>query len=471
MTADDSLIGRFAEIVGARNALTSGEDIEPYVTEMRGLFPGRSRLVLLPGSTEEVSRIMKLATETGTAIVPQGGNTGMVGAGVPDASGDQIVVSLKRMTQIREIDPDSDTMTVEAGAILHNIHTAADDADRLFPLSLGSQGTCRIGGNLSSNAGGISALAYGCARDLCLGLEVVLPDGRVFDDLRKLKKDNTGYHLTELFLGAEGTLGIITAAVLKLFPRPKGREIAWAGLSSPEDALKLFSLARDAAGTSLTAFELVGDVIVEFAIRNVAGSANPLDSRYPWYVMVEISSGHSPEHARELLQGIVEGAFEEGLIADSMITASIAQYKAIWTMRESMSDAQRPEGFSIKHDISVPVASIPAFIERAGPKVLEVVPGSRIVCFGHMGDGNLHYNISQPVGGDRDAFAAKYADVNREVHGVVRSLRGSFSAEHGIGQLKRDELIATEPPVAIELMRSVKQTLDPSGIMNPGKVI
>lgn len=468
---DDSLINRFAAIVGSRNTLTEAVDIEPYVTEMRGLFPGRSQLVLLPGSTEEVSRIMALAAETGTPIVPQGGNTGMVAAGVPDASGDQVVVSLKRMSRIREIDPDSNTMTVEAGAILQDIQAAADDADRLFPLSLGSQGTCRIGGNLSSNAGGIGALAYGCARDLCLGVEVVLPDGRIFDDLRKLKKDNTGYHLKELFLGAEGTLGIITAAVLKLFPRPKGREIAWAGLSSPEDALKLLGRARDAAGTSLTAFELVGDVIIDFALKHVPGSANPLQSRYPWYVMMEISSGRSPEHARELLEGIVEGAFEAGWIADATITASIAQYQAIWTMRESMSDAQRPEGFSIKHDISVPVTAIPEFIERAGPKVLEIVPGSRIVCFGHMGDGNLHYNISQPVDSDRDAFAARYGEVNREVHRIVRALGGSFSAEHGIGQLKRDELIATEPPVAIDLMRSIKQTLDPSGIMNPGKVI
>ena len=471
MSVDGALIARFAHIVGERNALVAEPEIEPYVTETRGLFPGDSALVLLPGSVDEVVAIMKLATETGTPVVPQGGNTGLVGGGVPDTSGDQIVVSLKRMNRIREVDPASNAITAEAGTVLQDIQVAADGADRLFPLALGSQGTCRIGGNLSSNAGGTGVLAYGNARDLCLGIEVVLPDGGVFDDLRKLKKDNTGYDLKNLFVGAEGTLGIITAAVLKLFPKPKGREIGWVGLPSPSNALKLLQRATDSAGPSLTAFELIGEIVVDFAVKHVAGNVRPIASRHPWFVMMEISSGRSPEHAREVIEDILSAAFDDGILDDATITASIARFDAIWRLRDTMSEAQKPEGFSIKHDISVPVAAIPEFIDRAGPKVLEIAPGARIVCFGHMGDGNLHYNISEPVGGDGAAFAAKYRRVNNAVHTVVRSLGGSFSAEHGIGRLKRDELLANEPPVAIDLMRLIKRAIDPSGIMNPGKMI
>ncbi|MEX0344871.1 MAG: FAD-binding oxidoreductase [Rhizobiaceae bacterium] len=471
MSLDRERINRFAAIVGERNAIIDQTGIEPYVTERRGLFPGRSQLVLLPGSVEEVSRIMALASETSTPVVPQGGNTGLVGAGVPDDSGDQIVVSLKRINRVRELDTNANTMIVEAGAVLQEVQTAADEADRLFPLSLGSQGTCQIGGNLSSNAGGTGVLAYGNARELCLGLEVVLPDGRIFDDLRKLKKDNTGYDLKDLFIGAEGTLGIITAAVLKLFPKPKGREIAWVGLEGPAEALQLLSLANDSAGPMLTTFELISEIIVDFALKHVSGLRRPLGSRHPWYVMMEVSSGRSPEHAREVIEEVLTVAFEQGIVADASITASIAQFEAVWRLRDTMSEAQKPEGFSIKHDISVPVSAVPEFIEIAHRQVLEVEPNARIVCFGHMGDGNLHYNISQPVGGNSEAFADKYRQMNDAVHAVVRSLGGSFSAEHGIGQLKRSELLATEPAVAIDLMRAIKRTLDPSGIMNPHKVI
>ncbi len=467
----NDLIRKFTRIVGDAHALTDQFAIEPFVFEQRGLLPGRSPLVLLPGSTGEVAEIMKLAAATGTAIVPQGGNTGLVGAGVPDASGSQVVLSLRRMNRIREIDRASNTMTVEAGAVLQDVQVAADNADRLFPLALGSQGTCQIGGNLASNAGGTGVLAYGNARELCLGLEVVVPDGRVFDELRKLKKDNSGYDLKDLFIGSEGTLGVITAAVLKLFAKPKGREIAWVGLSSPERALELFSIAEDKAGSSLTAFELINDLIVGFTVRHMPGTSNPLRSDHPWFVMIEVSSHESPDHARGTLEGILAAALRQGIVDDAVLTASIAQFKAIWRLRDNMSESQRHEGFSIKHDISVPVAAIPEFIATAGPKVLEEAPGARIVCFGHMGDGNLHYNISQPVDGDRDAFAAKYREINSVVHALVRSFGGSFSAEHGIGQLKRDELLATEPPVAIDLMRRIKRAIDPSGIMNPGKVI
>lgn len=468
---DLSLLDRFAAIVGDRYALSSEQDIAPFVTERRGLFPGRSPLVLRPGSVDEVSRIMRLASETRTPVVPQGGNTGLVGAQVPHRSGHEIVLSLSRLNRIREIDTLSNTVTAEAGVVLQALQEAADAAGRLFPLSLASQGSCQIGGNLSSNAGGTGVLAYGNARELCLGVEVVLPTGEVFDDLRKLKKDNTGYDLKNLFVGAEGTLGIITAAVLKLFPKPKGREVAWAGLASPEAALAFFGQASELAGASLTAFELMGRRPVEFVLRHIPGTVLPLSAEWPWYVLVEISSGRSAEDARTLMEEVLSAGFEGRHVGDAAIAASLGQANAFWQLRENISDAQRPEGASIKHDISVPIASIPTFIARAAVEVERASPGARIVCFGHMGDGNLHYNISQPVGADPAAFFELYRPMNKAVHDIVRDLGGSISAEHGIGQLKRDELLATAPPVAIDLMRRVKTAFDPAGIMNPGKVI
>ncbi|CCV03597.1 putative oxidoreductase [Mesorhizobium metallidurans STM 2683] len=467
---DPTLIDRFATIVGDRYALRDQQDIAPYLTERRGLWHGRTALVLRPGSVEEVSRIMQLASETGTPIVPQSGNTGLVGGQMPDRSGREVVLSLSRLNRIREIDVLSNTVTVEAGVILQTLQEAADAADRLFPLSLAAQGSCQIGGNLSSNAGGTGVLAYGNARELCLGVEVVLPTGEVFDDLRKLKKDNTGYDLKNLFVGAEGTLGVITAAVLKLFPKPKGREVAFVGMSSPEAALSLFSLAMDRAGAALTAFELIGQRPYDFTLAH-AGVVRPLAEDWPWYVLMQISSGRSAEDARALIEEVLSEGLEQEIIGDAAIAASIAQGDAFWSFREVLPDQQKPEGASIKHDISVPVASIPSFIEKAAGAVQSVSPGARVVCFGHMGDGNLHYNISRPVDGDDVAFLGLYHAMNQAVHDVVRSFHGSISAEHGIGQLKRDELIATAPPMAIELMRKVKAAFDPAGIMNPGKVI
>ncbi|MBN9241364.1 MAG: FAD-binding oxidoreductase [Mesorhizobium sp.] len=470
-TIDSVLVARFAAIVGDRYALTDQADIVPYLTERRGLWHGATPLVLRPGSVEEVSRIMRLASETGTPVVPQSGNTGLVGAQVPDASGRQIVLSLSRLNRIREIDALSNTATVEAGVILQTLQEAADAADRLFPLSLASQGSCQIGGNLSSNAGGTGVLAYGNARELCLGVEVVLPTGEVFDDLRKLKKDNTGYDLKDLFVGAEGTLGVITAAVMKLFPKPKGREVAFVGLASPQAALALFARATDRAGPGLTAFELIARRPYDFTLRHAAGIVRPLATDFSWYVLMEISSGRSPEDARDLVEAILGAALEDGTIEDAVIAASLAQREAFWNFRETLPEMQKAEGASIKHDISVPVASIPAFIEQGEKAVHSVSAGARVVCFGHMGDGNLHYNISRPVDGDDEAFLALYKPMNKAVHDVVRSLGGSISAEHGIGQLKRDELIATAPPMAIDLMRRVKAAFDPAGVMNPGKVI
>ncbi|MBX3596932.1 MAG: FAD-binding oxidoreductase [Rhizobiaceae bacterium] len=468
---DEALIARFAAIVGERYALREPEDLTPFTSEPRGLFGGATQLVLRPGTVEEVSRIMVLATQTGTAIVPQGGNTGLVGGQMPDKSGNQIVLSLARLNRILDIDTHSNTATVEAGVILENLQQAADAVDRMFPLALASQGSCEIGGNLSSNAGGVGALAYGVARDLCLGVQVVLPTGEILDDLRKLKKDNTGYDLKNLFVGAEGTLGVITAAVVKLFPKPKGREIAWVGLASAEAALDLFGRANDAAGAGLTMFELSHRVPLEFTARHYPSPPCPVPLDYEWYVLMEISSGRSSEDARSLIENILATAFEDEIVQDAAIAANLSQAREFWQLRENIPEAQKPEGASIKHDISVPVAAMPEFIARGNEVVQGVCPGARPCCFGHMGDGNLHYNISRPENYDNEAFLALYKPMNHAVHELVREMGGSFSAEHGIGILKRDELLATAPPLSIDLMKRIKAAFDPAGIMNPGKVI
>ena len=469
--AFNAVLDRFAEIVGTSHALREQSDIAPFVTERRGLYSGLTRLVLKPGSVDEVSRIMRLATETGIAIVPQAGNTGLVGGGMPDRSGRQVVLSVSRLNRVREIDTLSNTITAEAGVILQSLHDAAEGADRLFPLTLASQGSCEIGGNLSTNAGGTAVLAYGNTRELCLGLEVVLPTGEVLDDLRKLKKDNTGYDLKNLFIGAEGTLGVITAAVMRLFPRPRGKEVAIAGLESPQAALDLLSRALDRAGNGLTAFELIGDRPIHFALKHLPGAVRPLADDWPWYVLMEISSGRSAEEARSTIEEILTEGLEVGLVGDAAIAESLAQSAAFWKLREDISDAQKPEGASIKHDISVPVAKLPEFIERAAKAVSSVSAGARVVCFGHMGDGNLHYNVSQPEGGDPKAYLDLYKPMNKSVHAIVQDLNGSISAEHGIGQMKRAELAETAPPLALDLMRRIKASFDPAGIMNPGKVI
>ncbi len=468
---DTKLAERFATIVGERYAVRDSSDIEPYVHEPRGLSIGTTALVLQPDSVEEVSAIMRLATETCTSVVPQGGNTGLVGGQIPDHSGEQVVVSLSRLNRIREIDPVSNTVVAEAGVVLDILHQAADVVDRLFPLSLASQGSCQIGGNLSSNAGGTSVVAYGNARELCLGVEVVLSSGEVLDDLRKLKKDNTGYDLKNLFVGAEGTLGIITAAVLKLFPRPKSREVAWVGLESPDAALALLDHAQDLGGSALTTFELIGHLPMEFAMRHIHDARPPLEGDWAWQVLIEFSSSRSVEDARTLMEDILSVGFEAGYVGDAAIAASVSHANEFRRLREMLPETQKAEGASIKHDISVPIASIPAFIEKAVFAVASVCPEARVVCFGHMGDGNLHYNISQPVGMDGAEFLLLYRRMNDAVHDVVRRFNGSISAEHGIGQLKREELIATASPVAIDLMRRVKAAFDPVGIMNPGKVI
>src|SRR4030081_2615668 len=461
------LIAKFRDIVGDKYAVTDAADIAPYVTEERDLFHGRSPLVLRPGSTAKVSAICKLATEHRVALVPQGGNTGLVGGQTPHNG--EVVVSTRRMDRIRDVDTASNTMTCEAGVVLQVAQQRAGEADRLFPLSLGAEGSCTIGGNLSTNAGGTTALAYGVAREVALGLEVVLADGRILNGLSKLKKDNTGYDLRNLFIGAEGTLGIITAATLKLFPKPRAVETAFVGLQSPAQALKLLSISQNEAAASLTSFELLSDISVDFSIRHGIDIRNPLTGEHPWYVLMELSS--SRDDARAALESILAKGMEEGIVDDAVIAANLSQRAGFWKLRDEMSAAQKPEGGSIKHDISVPVAAVPDFIAQANAAVIKLIPGARPVPFGHLGDGNIHYNVSQPVGADTADFMARWHEVNAVVFEIVLRMGGSISAEHGIGVLKRDELPGVKDKVAIELMRSIKAMLDPLGIMNPGKVL
>lgn len=466
----DEILARFAAIVGDSHALRSPDLLAPYLVEPRDLFKGRTRLVLRPGSTAEVAAIMRLASETRTPIVPQGGNTGLVGGQSPRSEA-EVVLSLSRMNRIRDVDAVGRTMVVEAGTILANVQAAADEAGLLFPLSLGSEGSCEIGGNLSSNAGGTAVLAYGNARDLCLGLEAVLPSGEILPGLRRLKKDNRGYDWKDLLIGAEGTLAVITAAVLKLFPKPAGREVAYVGLASPEKALRLLGRAEARAGRQLTAFELMGRRGMEFTLRHTPGARDPLAGAHAWYLLVEISSQRSAEDARETMEAILGAALEEDLIEDAAIAQSLTDAVTFWKMREAMSWAQKPEGGSIKHDVAVPVARVAEFLAAADAAVLAAIPDARIVAFGHLGDGNIHYNISQPLGADKAAFLARWTEINAIVHGIVDGMDGTFSAEHGIGQLKRLELARTKNSVEMALMRSLKQTLDPYQILNPGKVV
>jgi FAD/FMN-containing dehydrogenase len=461
------LIARFRKIVGEKYAMTDAADIAPYVTEERDLFHGHSPLVLRPGSTAEVSAICKLANEHRIALVPQGGNTGLVGGQTPHNG--EVVISMRRMDKIRDIDTASNTMTCEAGVVLQIAQQRASEVDRLFPLSLGAEGSCTIGGNLSTNAGGTTALAYGVAREMALGLEVVLADGRILNGLSKLKKDNTGYDLRNLFIGAEGTLGIITAATLKLFPKPHAVETAFVGLTSPSAALKLLSISQNEAAGALTSFELLSDIAVDFSVRHGIDIRHPLDNQHPWYVLMELSSPR--DDARAALESILAKGLDEGIVDDAVIAANLAQRTAFWKLRDEMSAAQKPEGGSIKHDISVPVVAVPDFIGHANAAVVKLIPGARPVPFGHLGDGNIHYNVSQPVGGDTADFMSRWHEVNAVVFDIVRRMGGSISAEHGIGVLKRDELPDVKDKVAMELMRSIKAMLDPSGIMNPGKVL
>jgi FAD/FMN-containing dehydrogenase len=468
---DRRLLDRFAAIVGERHALRDPQAIAPYLVELRDRYFGRSAMVLRPGSVDEVSTILRLANETRTQIVPQGGNTGMVGGQIPDQSGAEIVLSLARLDRIRAVDPAGDTLTVEAGVTLAAARAAAEAADRLFPLSLASEGTCEIGGNLSTNAGGTAVLVYGNARELCLGIEVVLPSGEIWDGLRRLRKDNTGYDLRDLFIGAEGTLGVITAAVLKLFPRPRGAATAFVGLEGPSGALALFRIARGLAGSALTAFELFPRIGIDFLLRHLPGARDPLAGRHEWYVLFDISTLHAQAEADQLVETIFGEGFDRGLVQDGIRAESVAQAEELWRLRHAMSEVQRQEGGSIKHDVAVPVSAVPELIERASAAVAAAIPGVRPVPFGHIGDGNIHFNFSQPLGADKKAFLARWDEVNALVHGVVLDLGGTISAEHGIGVMKRDLLKRVKSPIEIDMMSRLKAAFDPNGILNPGKVL
>jgi len=462
------LIPRFAAIVGDRYAVTDPAAQEPYLVEGRGLYRGTTPVVLRPASVAEVAAIVRLANETATAIVPQGGNTGLVGGQISHDG--EVVLSLTRLDRIREVDALSNTMTCEAGVVLVKAQEAAAAADRLFPLSLGAEGSCTIGGNLSTNAGGTGALAYGVARDLVVGLEVVLADGRVLNVLNKLKKDNTGYDLKNLFIGAEGTLGVITAAVLKLYPAPKTVETAFVGVPSPQAALELLGLVQENTNRAATTFELICRLAIDFALRHGHGVRDPLTEPHPWYVLVQLSSA-ARQDLRTTLEETLETAMERGLVTGAVVADSLEHRRAFWHLRETLPETQKPEGGSIKHDISVPVAVVPDFLREAGIAVEALIPGSRAVPFGHLGDGNIHYNISQPVGADTEAFLARWYEMNDAVHQVVARFGGSISAEHGIGVMKRKLLPQVKDPVALDLMRTLKRTLDPNNILNPGKVV
>ena len=462
------LLARFIAIVGDKHAITDPQAQAPYLLEMRDMFHGHTPVVLRPGSVAEVADILKLANETSTPIVPQGGNTGLVGGQI--AQHGEIVLSLNRIDRIREVDPVSNTMTCEAGVTLQRAREAAEQVDRLYPQLLPSEGTCTIGGNLSTNAGGTAALAHGIARSHALGIEVVLADGRVLHNLNKLKKDNTGYDLKNLFIGAEGTLGVITAAVLRLVPRPRAVETAFVGVPSPEAALDLLGLATERTAGGVTSFELMLRLGIELVLRHGAGCRDPLPEKHPWYVLIELSS-QARSGLRAVMEEILAEGLERGLIEDATIADSLEQGKMFWRIRELFGEVQRHEGGSIKHDISVPVAAVPAFINEASAAVIKLIPGSRPLPFGHLGDGNIHYNVAQPVGADKADFLNRWDEVNAVVFEVVAKHGGSISAEHGIGVIKRDLLPKVKDPVAFELMRTLKRTLDPKGILNPGKVL
>jgi FAD/FMN-containing dehydrogenase len=470
MVSDTDLRSRLRAVVGERGLVDPAE-ARPYETDWRDNYHGRAAAVVRPASTDEVSRVVKLLAEHRIPIVPQGGNTSLCGGSVPDATGTQVVVSLARMNRVRAVDPENNTMTVEAGCVLANLQAEAERHGRLFPLSLGAQGSCQIGGNLSTNAGGTGVLRYGNTRELVMGLEVVLPDGRVWDGLRGLRKDNTGYDLKHLFVGAEGTLGIITAAVLKLFPLPRSYAAAFVAVPSPAAAVSLLSHLRARCGERVTGFELIGRVVLAMVLEHIPGARDPLPAVSPWYVLVELSDSTEGGALDSLLEEALGSAAEAGLATDAAVATSQAQRAAFWKLREDVTEAQKADSVSIKHDVSVPVSRVPELIEKAGAALASRYPDIRIVAFGHVGDGNIHYNCSKSQRQDSREFFAQAPEVNRVVYDVVKSLDGSISAEHGLGVLKRDEIARYKSALELDMMRAIKRTLDPNGIMNPGKVL
>jgi FAD/FMN-containing dehydrogenase len=468
MTAHAQLIDILAARLGPRHVLTDPADMAGYLVESRHLYEGSALAVVRPADTEEVAFAVRECAKAGVAVVPQGGNTGLVGAGVPFGG---VVLSTARLDRIREIDPVNATMTVEAGCILQAVRAAPAAHDLLFPLWLPSEGSCRIGGNLATNAGGANVLRYGNTRDLVLGLEVVLADGRVWNGLKGLRKDNSGYDLKNLFIGSEGTLGVITAAVLKLVPRPKATATAFVGASSARRTLELFARLRQSDDDTLTAFELMPAFALTMVLKHGQGTVRPLSGEHESYALIELSSPDAGADLAGRIEAVLGQALEDGLVEDATIGASEAQNQALWRLRETLSEVQGLEGGSIKHDVSVPVSRVADFIEAADAACAAALPGIRPCAFGHVGDGNIHYNLSQPVGMDKAAYLAQWETFNRMVHDIVAAMNGSISAEHGIGLIKRDELLHYKDPVALDLMRTLKRALDPQNILNPGKVV
>ncbi len=462
---------KLRDIVGVDGYLELADDIAPYLIDHRKIFRGKTPLVLRPSSTQQVAEILALCYANNIAVVPSGGNTGYCGGATPSADGSQVVVSLSRMRKIRSIDALNYAMTVEAGCVLAELQKTAEQADRFFPLSLGSEGSCQLGGNLSTNAGGTAVVRYGMARSLVLGLEVVLADGRVLDSLQALRKDNAGYDVRDLFIGAEGTLGIITAATLKLFPQPKTVVTALVALNSLEGAIDLLAQLRTASGDAITTFEVMPRIVIDFELKYLKGISDPFDRKHDWYVLIEIQSARNDPALAEAIETSLGAAIEAALIDDALLAQNEAQRLAFWRMREQIPDGERQAGASIKHDVSVPITDIPALVKEGSAAMLMLVPNGRVISFGHLGDGNLHFNLCQPDRCDPVEFIAMTPQVNRAVHDIVAKYRGSIAAEHGIGQLKRNELAHYKSPVEMDVMRAIKKALDPKGLMNPGKVI
>lgn len=459
------------DIVGPDGILTDAADIAPYLTDHRKLYQGRALAVIVPRSVEEISRLLRFCNENRIGVVPHGGNTGYCGGATPDESGNQVVVSMRRMNRIRGVDALNYSLVAEAGCILADVQRAADEAERFFPLSLGSEGTCQIGGNLSTNAGGLSVLRYGMMRELVLGLEVVLADGRVLSSLSALRKDNTGYDIKSLFLGAEGTLGIITAASVKLFPKIRSSATAFVAVPKVRAAVDLLARLREASGDRISSFELIPRIGVELTTQHIPGVIDPLQQPYSWYVLCELTSARAADPLDTIMEEALGAALEDGLVLDAALARNERERTALWKLRETIPEAQRLDGASLKHDISVTITALPDFVERASRWVEDSVPDGRLVIYGHVGDGNLHFNLNQAPGSDRNIFLAREPAIKRALHDLVSEFGGSFSAEHGIGRLKVGELEHYAAPVEIDLMRAVKKALDPNGVLNPGKVL
>jgi len=468
---DLKALGELKAAVGAGCWLETPDDIAPFLSDFRRLYRGATPLVLLPRDVAAVEQILRICNRDSVAVVPHGGNTSYCGGATPDEAGSQIVLSLRRLNRIRHVDAANYSMVIEAGCTLAEAQGAARDAERLFPLSLGSEGTAQIGGNLSTNAGGTAVLRYGMMRDLVLGLEVVLADGRVFHGLKSLRKDNTGYDVKSLFVGAEGTLGVITAACLKLFPQPADTATALVGIDTPQHALDLLARLRTAAGDQVTSFELMPRLAVELTVKHVPGVADPLDQNTPWYLLIELSSPNPRQQLLQSLTAALEDAAVAGTIRDAMLATSIGQAQAMWKLRETVPEAQRRHGASLKHDVSVPVSAIPTLIEEGSALVRRLAPEGDVIAYGHAGDGNLHFNVSQRSDADIKSFVARGPMLELAMFDLVESLGGSISAEHGIGRLKAAEFARRADPVELAVMHELKRALDPKGILNPGKVL